>query len=233
MFKIMVVEDDVSLKNIIAKCLTKWGHDVHQIENLENIIEEFKNYNPELVLLDINLPFYDGFHWCNEIRKISKVPIIFISSRNSNMDVIMGVNLGADDYIQKPFSVDVLVAKVNALLRRTYNFVDNNSNQIIHNGVTLDLSTATINYEDNTIELTKNEIKILHELMKYKGQIVSRNKLMKKLWDNDWFVDDNTLTVNVNRIRSKLNEIGLEDFIETKRGLGYICLLYTSPSPRD
>ncbi|PBI34250.1 DNA-binding response regulator [Clostridioides difficile] len=222
MFKIMVVEDDVSLKNIIAKCLTKWGHDVHQIENLENIIEEFKNYNPELVLLDINLPFYDGFHWCNEIRKISKVPIIFISSRNSNMDVIMGVNLGADDYIPKPFSVDVLVAKVNALLRRTYNFVDNNSNQIIHNGVTLDLSTATINYEDNTIELTKNEIKILHELMKYKGQIVSRNKLMKKLWDNDWFVDDNTLTVNVNRIRSKLNEIGLEDFIETKRGLGYI-----------
>ena len=222
MYKIMVVEDDVSLKNIIAKCLTKWGHDVHQIENLENIIEEFKNYNPELVLLDINLPFYDGFHWCNEIRKISKVPIIFISSRNSNMDVIMGVNLGADDYIQKPFSVDVLVAKVNALLRRTYNFVDNNSNQIIHNGVTLDLSTATINYEDNTIELTKNEIKILHELMKYKGQIVSRNKLMKKLWDNDWFVDDNTLTVNVNRIRSKLNEIGLEDFIETKRGLGYI-----------
>ncbi|HBY3357358.1 TPA: response regulator transcription factor [Clostridioides difficile] len=222
MFKIMVVEDDVSLKNIIAKCLTKWGHDVHQIENLKNIIEEFKNYNPELVLLDINLPFYDGFHWCNEIRKISKVPIIFISSRNSNMDVIMGVNLGADDYIQKPFSVDVLVAKVNALLRRTYNFVDNNSNQIIHNGVTLDLSTATINYEDNTIELTKNEIKILHELMKYKGQIVSRNKLMKKLWDNDWFVDDNTLTVNVNRIRSKLNEIGLEDFIETKRGLGYI-----------
>ncbi|MFB8833930.1 response regulator transcription factor [Clostridioides difficile] len=222
MFKIMVVEDDVSLKNIIAKCLTKWGHDVHQIENLENIIEEFKNYNPELVLLDINLPFYDGFHWCNEIRKISKVPIIFISSRNSNMDVIMGVNLGADDYIQKPFSVDVLVAKVNALLRRTYNFVDNNSNQIIHNGVTLDLSTATINYEDNTTELTKNEIKILHELMKYKGQIVSRNKLMKKLWDNDWFVDDNTLTVNVNRIRSKLNEIGLEDFIETKRGLGYI-----------
>ncbi|AXU49777.1 response regulator transcription factor [Clostridioides difficile] len=222
MFKIMVVEDDVSLKNIIAKCLTKWGHDVHQIENLENITEEFKNYNPELVLLDINLPFYDGFHWCNEIRKISKVPIIFISSRNSNLDVIMGVNLGADDYIQKPFSVDVLVAKVNALLRRTYNFVDNNSNQIIHNGVTLDLSTATINYEDNTIELTKNEIKILHELMKYKGQIVSRNKLMKKLWDNDWFVDDNTLTVNVNRIRSKLNEIGLEDFIETKRGLGYI-----------
>ncbi|NMS91333.1 response regulator transcription factor [Clostridioides difficile] len=222
MFKIMVIEDDVSLKNIIAECLSKWGHDVYQIENLENIIEEFRNYEPQLVLLDINLPFYDGFHWCNEIRKISKVPIIFISSRNSNMDVIMGVNLGADDYIQKPFSIDVLVAKVNALLRRTYNFVENNSNQIVHNGVILDLSTATISYEDNIVELTKNEIKILHELMKYKGQIVSRNKLMKKLWDNDWFVDDNTLTVNVNRIRVKLNEIGLEDFIDTKRGLGYI-----------
>lgn len=222
MFKIMVIEDDVSLKNIIAECLSKWGHDVYQIENLENIIEEFKNYEPQLVLLDINLPFYDGFHWCNEIRKISKVPIIFISSRNSNMDVIMGVNLGADDYIQKPFSIDVLVAKVNALLRRTYNFVENNSNQIVHNGAILDLSTATIKYEDNIVELTKNEIKILHELMKYKGQIVSRNKLMKKLWDNDWFVDDNTLTVNVNRIRVKLNEIGLEDFIDTKRGLGYI-----------
>ncbi|MCC0683227.1 response regulator transcription factor [Clostridioides sp. ZZV14-6345] len=222
MFKIMVIEDDVSLKNIIAECLSKWGHDVHQIENLENIIEEFRNYKPQLVLLDINLPFYDGFHWCNEIRKISKVPIIFISSRNSNMDVIMGVNIGADDYIQKPFYIDVLIAKVNALLRRTYNFVENNSNQIVHNGITLDLSTATISYEDNTIELTKNEIKILHELMKYKGQIVSRNKLMKKLWDSDWFVDDNTLTVNINRIRSKLNEIGIEDFIETKRGLGYI-----------
>ncbi|MCC0699564.1 response regulator transcription factor [Clostridioides sp. ZZV15-6383] len=222
MFKIMVIEDDVSLKNIIAECLSKWGHDVHQIENLENIIGEFRNYKPQLVLLDINLPFYDGFHWCNEIRKISKVPIIFISSRNSNMDVIMGVNIGADDYIQKPFSIDVLIAKVNALLRRTYNFVENNSNQIVHNGITLDLSTATISYEDNTIELTKNEIKILHELMKYKGQIVSRNKLMKKLWDSDWFVDDNTLTVNINRIRSKLNEIGIEDFIETKRGLGYI-----------
>ncbi|MBY2478023.1 response regulator transcription factor [Clostridioides difficile] len=222
MFKIMVIEDDVSLKNIISECLSKWGHDVHQIENLENIIEEFRNYKPQLVLLDINLPFYDGFHWCNEIRKISKVPIIFISSRNSNMDVIMGVNLGADDYIQKPFSIDVLVAKVNALLRRTYNFVDNNSNQIVHNGVILDLSTATISYEDKIVELTKNEIKILHELMKYKGQIVSRNKLMKKLWDSDWFVDDNTLTVNVNRIRVKLNEIGLENFIDTKRGLGYI-----------
>lgn len=222
MFKIMVIEDDVSLKNIIAECLSKWGHDVHQIENLENIIEEFRNYEPQLVLLDINLPFYDGFHWCNEIRKISKVPIIFISSRNSNMDVIMGVNLGADDYIQKPFSIDVLVAKVNALLRRTYNFVENNSNQIVYNGVILDLSTATISYEGNIVELTKNEIKILHELMKYKGQIVSRNKLMKKLWDNDWFVDDNTLTVNVNRIRVKLNEIGLENFIDTKRGLGYI-----------
>lgn len=155
---------------------------MYQIENLENIIEEFKSYVPQLVLLNINLPFYDSFHWFNEIIKISKVPIIFISSRNSNMDVIMGVNLGADDYIKKPFSIDVLVAKVNAPLRRTYNFVENNSNQIVHNGIILDLSTATIRYEDNIVELTKNEIKIFHELMKYKIQIVSRNKLMKKFY---------------------------------------------------
>lgn len=222
MFKIMIVEDDIALKNQISEGLSRWGHNVHKIENLENIVEEFKEFNPQLLLLDINLPFYDGFHWCNEIRKISQVPIIFISSRNSNMDVIMGVNLGADDYIQKPFSIDVLVAKVNALLRRTYNFSDSFSDKIVHNGVTLDLSTAIISYNDKSIELTKNEIKILHELMKHKSQIVSRDKLMKKLWDSDWFVDDNTLTVNVNRIRTKLKDIDLENFIETKRGLGYI-----------
>lgn len=224
MFKIMIVEDDIALKNQISEGLSKWGHIVHKIENLEKVIEEFKKFNPQLLLLDINLPFYDGFYWCNEIRKISNLPIIFISSRNSNMDVIMGVNLGADDYIQKPFSIDVLVAKVNALLRRTYNFTDSSSDKITHNGVILDLSTALITYNDKSIELTKNEIKILHELMKHKSQIVSRDKLMKKLWDSDWFVDDNTLTVNVNRIRAKLKDIGLENFIETKRGLGYIII---------
>ncbi|RDY23830.1 DNA-binding response regulator [Romboutsia maritimum] len=224
MFKIMIIEDDIALKNQIGEGLSRWGHTIHKINDLEKIIEEFKSFEPQLVLLDINLPFYDGFHWCNEIRKISKVPIIFISSRNSNMDVIMGVNLGADDYIQKPFSIDVLVAKVNALLRRTYNFVDNSSDKIVHNGVTLDLSTAVVSYDNNSIELTKNELKILHELMKNKSQIVSRDKLMKKLWDSDWFVDDNTLTVNINRIRSKLKEIDLDNFIETKRGLGYIIL---------
>lgn len=222
MFRIMIVEDDIALKKQIYEGLTRWGHEVYKIENLENIIEEFNSFKPQLLLLDINLPFYDGFHWCNEIRKFSQIPIIFISSRSSNMDVIMGVNLGADDYIQKPFSIDVLVAKVNALLRRSYNFADSNSDKIIHNGVTLDLSTAIITYNNKSIELTKNEIKILHELMKHKSQIVSRDKLMKKLWDNDWFVDDNTLTVNVNRIRNKLKDIGLENFIDTKRGLGYI-----------
>lgn len=224
MFKIMIIEDDASLKNQIGDALSKWGHIVHKIEDLENILSEFKSFDPQLVLLDINLPFYDGFHWCNEIRKISKVPIVFISSRDSNMDVIMGVNLGADDYIQKPFSIDVLIAKVNALLRRTYNFSDNTSDKIIHNAVTLDLSTAIVSFEEKSIELTKNELKILHELMKHKSQIVSRDKLMNKLWASDWFIDDNTLTVNVNRIRSKLRDIGLEDFIETKRGLGYIIV---------
>lgn len=224
MFKIMIIEDDVVLKNEVAEELTRWGHNVHKINDLENIIEEFNNFNPQLLLLDINLPFYDGFHWCNEVRKISKVPIIFISSRNSNMDIIMGVNLGADDYIQKPFSLDVLVAKVNALLRRTYNFSESNSNIITHNEVTLDLSIATLSYNCNNIELSKNEFKILIILLNNKGQIVSRDKLMKKLWDSDWFVDDNTLTVNINRLRRRLKQIGLDNFIETKRGLGYIIM---------
>ena len=224
MFKIMIIEDDVVLKNEIAEELTKWGNNVYKIINLENIIEEFKTFNPQLVLLDINLPFYDGFHWCNEIRKISKVPIIFISSRSSNMDVIMGVNLGADDYIQKPFSIAVLIAKVNALLRRTYNFSETSSNKLTHNEVTLDLSTAVLTYKDTNIELSKNEFKILIILMKNTGQIASRDKLMRKLWDSDWYVDDNTLTVNINRLRGRLKQIGLDDFIETKRGLGYIIV---------
>jgi len=224
MFKILIIEDDDALKNEISEELISWGHNVHKINDLQNILEEFNSFVPQLVLLDINLPFYDGFHWCNEIRKISKVPIIFISSRSSNMDVIMGVNLGADDYIQKPFSIEVLVAKVNALLRRTYNFSESNSNIITHNEVTLDLSIATLTYKGDNIELSKNEFKILNILMNSKGQIVSRDKLMKKLWDNDWFVDDNTLTVNINRLRRRLKQIGLDNFIETKRGLGYIIM---------
>lgn len=224
MFKIMIIEDDAALKNEITEELTKWGHNLYEIVNLENIIEEFKNFNPQLVLLDINLPFYDGFHWCNEIRKLSKVPIIFMSSRSSNMDIIMGVNLGADDYIQKPFSIAVLVAKVNALLRRTYSFSESPSDKITHNEVTLNLSTALLTYKDNTIELSKNEFKILIILMNKNGEIVSRDNLMKKLWDSDWYVDDNTLTVNINRLRSRLKQIGLDDFIETKRGMGYIIL---------
>lgn len=224
MFRIMIIEDDVTLKNEIGEELTKWKHSVYKINNLENIMEEFNAFNPQLVLLDINLPFYDGFHWCNEIRKISKVPIIFISSRSTNLDIIMGVNLGADDYIQKPFSIDVLIAKINAILRRTYNFNEIASDKIVHNEVILDLSTALLLYKNNTIELSKNELKILHELMKNIGKIVSRDKLMKKLWDSDWYVDDSTLTVNINRLRGKLKEVGLDTFIETKRGLGYIIM---------
>ncbi|MCB2354601.1 response regulator transcription factor [Clostridium estertheticum] len=224
MFKIMIIEDDVALKDEIAGELTKWGNNVHKIINLANIIDEFKSFNPQLILLDINLPFYDGFYWCSEIRKISKVPIIFLSSRNSNMDIIMGINLGADDYIQKPFSIEILVAKVNALLRRTYNFSEQTSDEIIHNEVTLELSTAVLSYKQSTIELSKNEFKILKILMTSNGKIVSRDKLMKRLWDNDWYVDDNTLTVNINRLRTRLKQIGLDNFIQTKRGLGYIIM---------
>lgn len=222
MFKIMVIEDDLALKNQISEELIKWGHNLHPIDNLEDILSEFKSFEPQLLLLDINLPFYDGFYWCNQIRQFSKIPIIFISSRNSNMDVIMGINLGADDYIQKPFSIDVLIAKVNAILRRTYDFNNSNSNIITYNNITLDLSTATLSHNDTSIELSKNEFKILTILLNNKGQIISRDKLMQKLWDNDWFVDDNTLTVNINRLRKRLSQIGLDEFIITKRGMGYL-----------
>ncbi|WP_010294674.1 response regulator transcription factor [Clostridium senegalense] len=222
MFKILIVEDDLDLSNQLTIHLNKWGHNSKAVGNFQNILPEFKAFNPNLILLDVNLPFYDGFYWCNEIRKISKVPIIIISSRDSNMDIIMGVNFGADDYISKPFSFDVLLAKVNAILRRSYNFTSDSNDILVHNDVTLDLTQGIVYYNDQSIELTKNELKIISILMKYNKQIVSRDKIMEKLWDSSCFVDDNTLTVNVNRLRGKLKELGLENFIETKRGIGYI-----------
>nr|WP_131035048.1 response regulator transcription factor [Clostridioides difficile] len=226
MFKIMVVEDDVSLKNIIAKCLTKWGHDVHQIENLENIIEEFKNYNPELVLLDINLPFYDGFHWCNEIRKISKVPIIFISSRNSNMDVIMGVNLGADDYITKPFSLMVLISKVNALMKRV-NTVKNYTllvcDDLFFYYIENKLIIRTDDKEEEII-LSKTETKLLKYLMENSMQTLTKEQLLESLWDSSGnFVDNNTIAVNIRRLRQKVEKNPSEPkYIKTVRGVGYM-----------
>ena len=222
MFKIMIVEDDQKMRQIILESIVIWGFEGCYAQNFNNVFDEFVKYDPDLVLMDINLTAYDGFYWCGKIREISKVPIIFISSRNTNMDIIMAVNMGGDDFIQKPFSLEVLMAKINALLRRTYNYANTISNVIEHNGVVLDLRESSVRFQDRKLELTKNEFKILHILMKDKGKIVSRDEIMRALWEDESFVDDNTLTVNINRLRKKLEDLGLSEFIQTKKGQGYI-----------
>lgn len=224
MFKIMIVEDDQKMQQIILESVVRWGFEGRYAQNFNNVFDEFVKYEPHLVLMDINLTAYDGFYWCGKIREISKVPIIFISSRNTNMDIIMAVNMGGDDFIQKPFSLEVLMAKINALLRRTYNYANTISNVIEHNGAVLDLRDSSVRFQDRKLELTKNEFKILQILMKDKGKIVSRDEIMRVLWEDESFVDDNTLTVNINRLRKKLEDLGLSDFIQTKKGQGYIIL---------
>ena len=184
-------------------------------------MEIFRDYEPHLVLLDINLPFYDGYHYCQEIRKLSKLPIIFISSANSNMNIIMAMNMGGDDFITKPFDIAVLVAKILAHLRRCYDF-NNNPNIISHDGIDLNLNDNTLTYKERNLQLTKNEFRIILTLIQNKGKIVSREKLMEVLWQNDEFVDENTLNVNVNRLRKKLQSIGIKELIQTRFGLGYI-----------
>ena len=222
MYKILLVEDDKSLSKNILLNISKWNYNIKEIENFENIISEFIEFNPDLVLMDINLPFFDGFYWCNKIREISKTPIIFLSSRDSNMDIIMAINLGGDDYITKPFSSDILIAKIQAILRRTYNYKDENPEIIEVNSVILNLTNNVITYNDNSKELTKNEFKILQILMKNNGRIVSRDKIMRFLWDNEYYISENTLTVNINRLRKSLEDIGLKDFIVTKKSQGYM-----------
>lgn len=224
MFKIMVVEDDKTIKNIILENIVRWGFTPIDIDDYGEVFNTFVKEDPHLVLLDINLPSYDGFYWCNKIRTVSKVPIVFISSRNSNMDIVMAMNMGGDDFVQKPFSMEVLMAKINALLRRTYDYTNVESSIIEHRTVVLNLKDNNLIYNDKKVELTKNEFKILYILMKNNGTIVSREKIMRKLWEDESFVDDNTLTVNINRLRKKLTDIDLENFIETKKGQGYVIL---------
>lgn len=224
MFKIMVVEDDKTIKNIILENIVRWGFTPINIDDYGEVFNTFVKEEPHLVLLDINLPSYDGFYWCNKIRTVSKVPIVFISSRNSNMDIVMAMNMGGDDFVQKPFSMEVLMAKINALLRRTYDYTNVESSIVEHRTVVLNLKDNNLIYNDKKVELTKNEFKILYILMKNNGTIVSREKIMRKLWEDESFVDDNTLTVNINRLRKKLSDIDLENFIETKKGQGYVIL---------
>lgn len=219
-YKILIIEDDEIISSSIEDYLRKWEYDVKRVKNFKNILEEVSNFQPELILLDVMLPFYNGFYWCNEIRKFSKVPIIFISSVDQNMNIVMAMDMGGDDFIGKPFDLSVLRAKVTALIRRTYSF-KGNINIVEYNKLVLNLNDATINYGDERSELTKNEFKILQLLMENQGHIVARDTLMNRLWDSDCFIDDNTLTVNITRIRRKLKEIGLDNFIKTKKGLGY------------
>ena len=221
MYRIMIVEDDPVIAKMAAQGLAQWGMEVVCAENFQDITGEFAASAPHLVLMDISLPFFNGYHWCQEIRKISKVPIIFLSSASDKMNIIMAVNLGADDFIAKPFDMNILTAKVQAMLRRTYDF-GKNTNLVEYNGAIFDTDSGVVTYQGERIELTKNEWRILQVLLDNRGKAVSRDTLMTKLWESDSFVDDNTLTVNVNRLRKKLEEIGVTDMILTKKGVGYL-----------
>ncbi|MCH5138739.1 response regulator transcription factor [Clostridiaceae bacterium UIB06] len=224
MYKVMIVEDDLRLYKEIEEGLTKWGFNPVAVKNFEEILNEFVQNKPELVIMDINLPCFDGFYWCQKIREVSKVPIVFLSSRNTNMDIIMAVKMGGDDFITKPFSMDILVTKLHAILRRVYSYGENLGEAIECKGVILNINDSTLAYNENKIELTKNEMKILLLLMKNRGKIISRDRIMRILWDDDTFISDNTLTVNVNRLRKSLEDIGINNFIETKKRQGYVIL---------
>lgn len=220
--KIMIVEDDPTIRELIAEALGKWGFKTCLAEDFGQVLAAFVREAPHLVLMDINLPSFDGFYWCGRIREVSKVPILFLSSRDTPMDMVMSMNMGGDDFVQKPFHMDVLVAKIQALLRRTYTYLDAQPSVIEHDGIVLDLKDGTVVRGDSRAELTKTEFAILSLLMRNKGAIVSRTKIMRALWEDESFVDENTLTVNIGRLRRKLAELGREDFIATRKGQGYV-----------
>ena len=220
MYKIFMVEDDEIIARSIREHLQAWNYDVCCVEDFSNVVAEFVRFDPQLVLMDITLPFFNGYHWCSEIRKISKVPVIFLSSAADNMNIVMAVNMGADDFIPKPFDLEMLTVKIQAMLRRSYDFAGTGS-MLEHKGAILNLNETTLTYQEQKIELTKNEFRILEILMENKEKVVSRETLMTKLWESDNYVDENTLSVNVNRLRKKLEALGLEEFILTKKGIGY------------
>lgn len=223
MYKIFIVEDDDVIANSISDGLKTWGFESKICENPRQVTEEFIEFDPQLVLMDISLPFFNGYHWCSEIRKFSKVPIMFISSASDDMNVVMAINMGGDDFVSKPFDMQLLLAKVQALLRRSYDFnIQQTSGIIEHNGFILNNAACTVSYEDKKTELSKNENKILTILLENRGQVVSRDTIMNKLWETDSFIDENTLSVNVTRLRKTLSAIGIDDLIKTKKGLGYL-----------
>ncbi len=221
-YRILVVEDDAVIAAAVAKHISSWGCEVRCVTDYADVMREFTEFDPQLVLLDISLPYFNGYHWCAEIRKVSRVPVMFISSASDSMNIVMAMNMGADDFIAKPFDLSVLTAKVQALLRRTYDFANPDANKLTAHGAVLDLNAGTLEFGGEHMELTKNELRILQTLLEKRGQVVSRDELMMRLWQTDSFVDENTLTVNVTRLRKKLENAGLTDFVKTKKGLGYI-----------
>lgn len=221
-YKIFIVEDDKSIGDIICLEFTKWGYEASLVQDFSKVMNEFAQEQPHLVIMDIVLPRFDGYYWCAKIRELSKVPVIFVSSKDTNMDVIMAMNVGGDDYIQKPFSMDVLIAKVQAVLRRTYAYTEVKNHLMVHNDLILNMDDSTLIYKEAVLELTKNEYRIMSVLLAQPDKIVTRDKMMRKLWEHESFVDDNTLTVNINRLRKKLASIGLEELINTKKGQGYM-----------
>ncbi|RSK29123.1 DNA-binding response regulator [Bacillus sp. HMF5848] len=225
MFRLLLIEDDTTLFQEIKERLEGWSYDVYGITDFANVMQEFTTIKPDLVIIDIQLPKFDGFHWCRMIRSHSNVPIIFLSSRDHPTDMVMSMQLGADDFVQKPFHFEVLIAKIQAILRRVYNY--NTESQIKLKtwcGATIDYESNTVTNDRGSIELTKNEMFILKQLIEQKNKIISRESLMKALWDDERFISDNTLTVNVNRLRKHLGDIGLGTYIETKVGQGYMAI---------
>lgn len=221
MYRLLIIEDDKGIAEAIKAQAEMWELQVHCTQNFRNVMTEFAEFDPHIILLDIALPFFNGYYWCSEIRKVSKVPIIFISSASDNMNMVMAMNMGADDFIAKPFDQSVLMAKLQAMLRRTYDFATAVP-VLEHRGALLNTGDNTLTYKDEKISLSKNEFRILLILMENKGKVVSREKLMEQLWETDSFVDENTLSVNVGRLRKRLDAAGLEDFITTKFGVGYL-----------
>ena len=222
MFKILVIEDEAKIAGIMVENLSKAGYDAAAVTEFCDILPEFIAFKPDLVLLDIILPFYDGYYWCGKIRLLSKVPIIFISSKSTDMDIIIATNMGGDDFIVKPFSIDILLAKVAGLLRRTYSYDNSEMDIIAHEGLIFNRSSGVVSVNENTMKLTKNEAQILALLLKNRGRAVSRERIMRSLWKDASFIDDNTLTVNITRLRKKLRDLGLENVIETKKNQGYM-----------
>lgn len=220
MQRILLVEDDRIISQLVAKNLTNWGYQVQEVQDFQTVLDQISDFQPHLILLDIGLPFFNGYYWCQEIRKTSRVPIMFLSSHDQPMDIVMAINMGADDYVTKPFEMTVLLAKIQGLLRRTYDFVGEQS-ALWFEEISLDLKTMQVSYGQVVEELTRNEFQILRVLFEHGKEVVSREELMRELWNSDIFVDDNTLSVNIARLRKKLAELGLPDLIMTKKGVGY------------